>query len=70
MSDITEQYLDKLYDDLQREQQKILLDIKSNKEDNNESYNLKQFNNINIIMVNVLKLRNLKRKEKQKLDNF
>jgi hypothetical protein len=70
ISDITENNLDKIYNDFQNEQQKILLDIKSNKEELNEVYNTKQFNLINNIMINILKLRNLKRKQKQKLNNF
>jgi Spy/CpxP family protein refolding chaperone len=70
MSDITENNLDKIYNDFQNEQQKILLDIKSNKEELNEVYNTKQFNLINNIMINILKLRNLKRKQKQKINNF
>jgi hypothetical protein len=68
-SDITEQYLDKCYDDFQKEQYKLLQDIKSGCNDSKEVYNQKQFTLINNLMLNILRLRNLKKKIKQKLDN-
>lgn len=68
-SDITEQFLDKLYDDLSKESSRILNDIKTDREDNKEVYQHQQFNIINTLMINSLKLRNLKKKIKNKLDN-
>lgn len=68
-NDITEQYLDKLYDDLQKEQQRLLQDIKTGCETTKEAENQKQFNLINTIMLNTMKLRNLKRKIKAKMDS-
>lgn len=68
-NDLTDQYLDKLYDDLQKEQQRILQDIKTGCEATKEADNQKQFNLINTIMLNTMKLRNLKRKIKAKLDS-
>ena len=67
-NDLTDQYLDKLYDDLQKEQQRILQDIKSGCDTIKEADNQKQFNIINTIMLNTMKLRNLKRKIKAKID--
>ena len=68
-SDITEQFLDKLYDDLSKESSRILNDIKTDRGDNKEVYQHQQFNIINTLMINSLKLRNLKNKIKNKLDN-
>jgi hypothetical protein len=68
-SDITEQFLDKLYDDLSKESSRILNDIKTDKNDSKEVYQHQQFNIINSLMINALKLRNLKKKIKNKIDN-
>ena len=68
-SDIDEQYLNKLYDDLSKESSRILNDIKTDRGDNKEVYQHQQFNIINTLMMNSLKLRNLKNKIKNKLDN-
>jgi len=68
-SDITEQFLDKLYDDLSKESSCILNDIKTDKNDSKEVYQHQQFNIINSLMINALKLRNLKKKIKNKIDN-
>jgi hypothetical protein len=68
-SDITEQFLDKLYDDLSKESSRILNDIKTDKNDSKEVYQHQQFNILNSLMINALKLRNLKKKIKNKIDN-
>ena len=68
-SDITEQFLDKLNDDLSKESSRILNDIKTDKNDSKEVYQHQQFNIINSLMINALKLRNLKKKIKNKIDN-
>lgn len=68
-SDITEQFLNKTYDDFQKEQQRILNDIKSGCDDDKNNFNEKQFNIINSLLLNILKLRNLKKKQKLKIDN-
>ena len=67
--DITDQYLDKLYEDMQKEQQKLLQDNKSGTDDKKELDNNKQFNIINSIMLNTVKLKNLRKKIKNKIDN-
>jgi hypothetical protein len=68
-SDITDQYLDKVYDDFQKEQQKLIQDIKSGCEDIKEVENQKQFSLLNTLMINVLRLRNLRKKIKQRMDS-
>lgn len=71
METITEQYLDNLYDNLTRESSKILTDIKTDKEETAKVADLqKQFALINTLMMNVLKLRNLRQKIKKKMDSF
>jgi hypothetical protein len=67
-NDLTEQYLDRLYDDLQKEQQSLLTDIKTGVDDQKEKDLQKQFTLLNTLMMNVLRLRNLKKKIKQSLD--
>jgi hypothetical protein len=69
MNDLTEQYLDTLYDNLSREQQSLLTDIKTGTSDNKEKDLQKQFTLLNTLMMNTLRLRNLKKKIKQSLDN-
>jgi hypothetical protein len=69
MNDLTEQYLDKLYDDLSKEQQSLLTDIKTGTSDSKEKDLQKQFTLLNTLMMNTLRLRNLKKKIKQNLDN-
>jgi hypothetical protein len=68
-SDITDQYLDKVYDDFQKEQQKLIQDIKSGCDDIKDSENQKQFSILNTLMINVLRLRNLRKKIKQRIDS-
>jgi len=68
-NDLTEQYLDTLYDNLQKEQQSLLADIKTGVDSDKEKDLQKQFSLLNTLMMNTLRLRNLKRKIKQKLDN-
>ena len=71
METITEQYLDNLYENLTRESSKILTDIKTDKEETSRVADLqKQFAIINTLMMNVLKLRNIRTKIKKKLDGF
>jgi hypothetical protein len=69
-SDITESYLDKVYDDLQKEQGKLLQDIKTGCDVSKENENQKQFTLINTLMINTLRLRNLRKRIRQKVDGF
>lgn len=61
-NDISIQYLDKLYEDLNKEQMKILADIKTGTDDKKSSENEKEFKLINTLLINTLKLRNIKKK--------
>lgn len=63
MSDITDQYLTKIYDDLQREQNSLMNSFKNGGlEDSREREITKQITLINSVMVNVLKLRSFRKK--------
>ena len=65
MSDLTIQYLDKLYDDLQREHQNLLTSMKYLNDDSmmtKETEIQKQMTIINTLMMNTLKFKNLKKK--------
>ena len=64
-----EQRMDEMYDLIQKEQAKLMMDIKSGCEASQEADNFKQFNLMNTINNNLLKLKSLKRKIKAKLDN-
>lgn len=68
-SDITEQYLDKLYEDLSKEQGKLLTDIKTGCDSVKETENQKQFTLLNTLMMTTLRLRNLRKKIKQRIDS-
>lgn len=68
MNDLSDQYLDKLYDDLAREQGRILTDIKTGCDETKEVDNQKQFTILNALMMGTLKLRNLRQKIKKKID--
>ena len=60
--DLTEQYLEGVYETLLREQMKLLSDIKSGDSEDRATGNNKQIHLITNLMCNVLKLRDLKRK--------
>jgi len=67
-SDLTEQYLGKVYDDFSREQQRLMNDLKSSCCDNGLGDNSKEIELqrqvalLNTLMINILKFRNLKKK--------
>ena len=64
MADITPQYLDNLYDNLQKEQMNLLSKLKNRNptEQDLEKEITKQTTVITSIMLNVLKLKNIKQK--------
>jgi len=64
MADITPQYLDNLYDNLQKEQLNLLSKLKNRNptEQDIEREITKQTTVITSIMLNVLKLKNIKQK--------
>jgi hypothetical protein len=63
-SDLTEQYLDKLYDDLSKEQMRLLTEMKNCKDPESSKKERdiqKQLTFLNTLMTNTLRFRNLKR---------
>ena len=67
--DLTEQFLTKMYDDFQREHQRLLTEMKNLTPESmdKESDIQKQITLINTLMTNILKLRNFKKKIALKL---
>lgn len=65
---MNEQYLDKLYEDLAREQGRILTDLKTGCDEKKEADNQKQFTLLNTLMMTTLKLRNVKQKIKKRME--
>ena len=64
-SDLTENYLDKLYDDLSKEQMRLMTEMKNCKDaesSGKEQDIQKQLSFLNTLMINALRLRNLKKK--------
>jgi hypothetical protein len=66
-NDITEQSLNKIWEDFSKEQMRLMSDIKTGKDEGAEKDIYKQLTQINAIMVAVIRLRNIKKK---KADNF
>jgi hypothetical protein len=65
MSDLTEQYLDKLYDDLSKEQMRLLTEMKNCRDPEHSSKEQdiqKQLTQLNTLMTGTLRLRNIKKK--------
>ena len=62
-SEITEQYLNQVYDALQREQLKLMNDIKSGNSEVKEKEITKQITAINSINLNIMRLRNIRKKK-------
>lgn len=58
--DITDQYLTITYDNFTREQQNILLKLKTSTDEKETKELTKQINCIHILQVNLLKLKSLK----------
>jgi len=69
-SDITDQYLNKLYEDLSKEQMRLMSDLKnSNMESGDKEKDItKQFTFLNTLMTTALRYRNLKRKIVSKIN--
>jgi gamma-glutamyl phosphate reductase len=60
-NDINEQFLNRLYEDLHKEQMRIVANIKNNSDMKNEKENQKQFTILNTLMINSLRLKNIKK---------
>jgi len=71
-SDLTENYLDKLYDDLSKEQMRLMTEMKNCKDAESSSKEQdiqKQLSYLNTLMINSLRLRNLKKKIMLKINS-
>ena len=66
-NDISSQYLEKVYDDLQQEQLRLMNSIKNDRDDDEKKQSSvqKQISAINTINMNLLKLRNHKKKSQE-----
>ena len=65
MNDLTEQYLNKMFEDLQKEQLRLMNDIKSNTADYElakDKGSQQQITLLTSLMMGALKLRNLRKK--------
>ena len=62
MNQITEQSLNNFYEEILREQHELLNKIKNNNDVENEKLNNQSINIITILLQNILKLRNLRKK--------
>lgn len=69
MNEINENTLNQLFDNFQQERQKIILEIKNDKEMKNEKYLSNKLATIEIIIKNLLKFRNIELKQQQKYNN-
>jgi hypothetical protein len=65
MNNITDSYLNTLFENFQGERTKVLLDIKNDTELNHNKQNEKKLAVIESIIKNILKYRNLMIKDKQ-----
>ena len=61
-NDITEQYLNKIYEDLQKEQLRLMNDMKTGIDGVKETQITKQVSLINGINLRVMRLRNIRKK--------
>ena len=61
-NDITEQYLNKVYEDLQKEQFRLMNDMKTGVDNVKEKDITKQITLINTINLAVMRLRNVRKK--------
>jgi len=61
-SDITEQYLNGVYENLQRDQMKLLAEMKTGSTDLGKDKDIqKQFTLLNTLLISILRFRNLKK---------
>jgi ribosomal protein L29 len=68
-TDITEQYLNKVYEDLSKEQMKLMTDMKSGGNELQKERDItKQITLINTLTLGVMKLRNLRKQIAEKIN--
>lgn len=63
---INENYLNRCWEDFSREQMKLMTDIKTGKGEEDEKHIQRELTLINSIMISLMRLRNLKKKESSK----
>ena len=68
MTDINESYLNKLYEDLHRDQMKIMTDMKNSVDLEKDKQNQRLLTFLNTLMINTLRLRNLKKTIQEKIN--
>lgn len=71
-SELTEQYLNQLYDNIMKEHMRLLNELKNQNnemEKSKEKDNLAQINIVSRLMPLILKLRNIKREIKNKINS-
>jgi hypothetical protein len=68
MTDINENYLNKLYEDLHRDQMKIMTDMKNSVDLEKDKENQRLLTFLNTLMINTLRLRNLKKTIQEKIN--
>jgi hypothetical protein len=61
-NDITEQYLNKTWDDFSKEQMRLINDMKTDTGDDGKKMLAQQHTQINAILMAVMRLRNIKKK--------
>ena len=66
--EMTENYLEQLYDNLSIEHMRLMTELKKNDETVKETDIQKQLTMLNMLMVGSLKLKNLKKKIKTRVD--
>jgi hypothetical protein len=67
-SDISEQFLNRLYEDLHKEQMRIVADIRNASDTTKDKDNQKQFTILNTLMINTLRLRNIRKTIQEKIN--
>jgi len=68
MNSINEQYLNKVYDDLQKEQMTLMCDLKSGVSAEKEKDITKQMTQLNSLLLSVLRFRNLRKSIQLKIN--
>jgi len=68
-TDITEQYLNKVYEDLSKEQMKLMSDMKSGGNELQKDKDIiKQITSINALTLGIMKLRNIRKQIAEKIN--
>jgi hypothetical protein len=67
--ELNEQYLNNLYEDLQKEQMTLMTDMKTDTSTEKEKDITKQLTLLNTLMLNIMRLRNLKKQISQKINS-